>query len=155
MAGEMLTAGAALEYAVSTVAGVRPTTGYVKIPNCNSIPDFNVAPATHQVTDLGDLEYHRYIPGLKDIGGEMAFGFFLTPAMRSRWKELVEEFATAKAAGMSMWFTVTHVEDPEAFFFEGEPVSLGLPAHEVDTPREIEAYIVPNKIEGWADKPVA
>ena len=154
MAGEILTAGTALEWAVETVKGTRPTTGFAKVPNCQSVPDFNVAPATHQVTDLSDLEYHRYIPGLKDIGGEMAFGFNFTSEMRDSWKALVAAFKTAQAEGMAMWFAITHIKDEEAFYFEGEPIQMGLPAHEVDTPRTADAYIVPNKIEGWAAKPV-
>jgi len=44
MAGEILTAGASLEWAIENVAGVRPTTGFTKVPNCRSIPDFAVPP---------------------------------------------------------------------------------------------------------------
>ena len=153
MAGEILTAGAALGYRVETAAGTRPTAGYINMPGVKSIPDFNTAPATHQVTDLSDTTHHRSIPGLIDVGGEMAFGFNFTTQMRTAWRTMVTAFETAQAAGMSMWFAVTHEQDTEAYYFTGQPMQLGLPAHEVDTPREIDGYIIPNRIEGWAIKP--
>ena len=153
MAGEMSTAGATLQYAVEATQGVRPTTGYKIIPGCTSTPDFNPAPETLDVTDLSDEEYRRYIPALKSVGESMAFGFNLSTSMRTAWGNLVTTFETAFAAEKSVWFAVVHTRDPEAYYFNGEPVKLGMGAMNVGEVRVMDAYIVPNKIEGWAVKP--
>ena len=59
MALEISTAGIELRYVVETTAGTRPTTGYQKVPNIKSTPDFNPEPGTLEVTDLSDLVWKR------------------------------------------------------------------------------------------------
>ena len=156
MANEISTAGVTLSYAVEATAGTRPTTGYTQVARIKSVPDFNPTPSTIDVTDLSDLEWKRSIPGLKDVGGAQAFKANNTNAFQDGWAALVTAAETAQATeggAKATWFCISHPKLTKAFFFSGMPSPLGLSAMEVDSAMEIDAYITPNTIAGWATKP--
>lgn len=149
MSLELSTAGVLLKYAVESAAGTRPTTGYTQIPNIKSIPDFNPEPESLEVTDLSDTEWRRYIPGLKDPGGALAFTANLTTSFKTAWETMMAAVTTAAASSKATWFEI-YVPSFGSFFFAGIPSSLGMTAMDVNAVLEIEAYITPNKIHGWA-----
>ena len=149
MSLELSTAGVLLKYACETTAGTRPTTGYTQIPNIKSIPDFNPEPESLEVTDLSDTEWRRYIPGLKDPGGALAFTANLTTGFKTAWETLVTAANTAAASSKATWFEIC-VPSFGSFFFAGIPSSLGMTAMDVNAVLEIEAYVTPNQIHGWA-----
>lgn len=149
MSLELSTAGVLLKYACETTAGTRPTTGYTQIPNIKSIPDFNPEPESLEVTDLSDTEWRRYIPGLKDPGGALAFTANLTTGFKTAWTALVTAATTAASTGKATWFEIM-VPSFGSFFFAGIPSSLGMTAMDVNAVLEVEAYITPNQIHGWA-----
>lgn len=148
MALEISTAGIQLRYCTETTAGTRPTTSYQVVPNIKSTPDFNPEPSTLEVTDLSDLVWKRYIPGLKDPGGALSFTANLTPAFKTVWSDIVSAYATAKAASKQMWFEI-YVPTVGSFYFAGVPSELGINAYDVDAVAEITVYVTPNKIHGW------
>ena len=148
MALELSTAGVLLKYCVETTAGTRPTTGYTQIPNIKSIPDFNPEPESLEVTDLSDTEWRRYIPGLKDPGGALAFTANLTTGFKTAWTALVTAATTAAASSKATWFEI-YVPSFGSFFFAGIPSNLGMTAMDVNAVLEIEAYVAPNQIHGW------
>ena len=100
-------------------------------------------------------EWKTYIPGLKDPGGALAFTANNTEAFHTAWAALVEAAATAKESGKAIWFAVVIPGLTKSFYFAGDPSDLGLSAIEVDAVLEIEPYITPSKIEGWAAKPTS
>lgn len=153
MANEISTAGSTLQYAVELAAGVRPLTGYTIIPGCRTMPDFNPTPETLEVTDLSDEEFRRYIPALRSVGDATGYGFSNTPQFREIWGDIVDEFETARESGLSVWFAQVHTKDPDAYYFTGEPITLGSAARDVGEVLVIDAYIVPNLIDGWHPKP--
>ena len=67
MANEISTAGIELLYASNNGTTTPPTTGWTKINNIKSIPEFNAEPSNLEVTDLSDTEWRRYIPGLREM----------------------------------------------------------------------------------------
>lgn len=155
MAIELSSAGVSLQYAVETVAGQRPTSGYKKITGIKSTPDLNPEASSLDVTDLSDTEWRRYIGGLKDPGGALAFGANNTEDFQNDWADLVDEYNTAKSGGLGMWFAIVVPGLTKSFFMSVEPQPLGLSAIEVDSVLEIEAYASPKKIEGWLSKPTS
>lgn len=155
MAIELSSAGVSLQYAVETVAGERPTSGYKKITGIKSTPDLNPEASSLDVTDLSDTEWRRYIGGLKDPGGALAFGANNTEDFQNDWADLVDEYNTAKSGGLGMWFAIVVPGLTKSFFMSVEPQPLGLSAIEVDSVLEIEAYASPKKIEGWLSKPTS
>lgn len=152
MANELSTAGVLVKYVAEATAGVRPTSGYTTIPNIKSTPDLNPEPSNLDVTDLSDTEWKRYIPGLKDPGGVLAFMANNTTAFQTAWATLVSAHGTAAAAGKAIWFEVMVPGLTNSFFFAGAPSTLGLAAMDVDAPAEINAYVTPNQVLGWATK---
>lgn len=150
MANEISTAGILLKYAVESTAGTRPTTGYTQIPNIKAIPEFNPEPSTLDVTDLSDTEWMRYIPGLKDPGGALAFTANFTSAFKTAWDGVVSaaETAMASSPAKATWWEVM-VPNFGSFYFAGMPSELGLPASEVDAVFEGDVYVTPNQIHGW------
>lgn len=150
MANEFSTAGIVVKYASETTAGTRPTTGYTTIPCIKSTPDLNPEPSTLEVTDLSDTTWKRYIKGLKDVGGSIAFTANLTSEFKTAWETLVSAYATASSSGKSVWYEI-RIPNFDSFYFAGEPSELGVKGFEVDNVAEIDAYITPNKIHGWDD----
>lgn len=148
MALEISTAGVQVKYAVEATAGARPTGGYTLIPNIKATPDFNPEPNNLEVTDLSDLVWKRYIPGLKDPGGALTFTANLTSAFKTAWETLVSAYETAFADNKLTWFEIA-VPTVGSFYFAGVPSELGINGAEVDAVMESEVYITPNKIEGW------
>ena len=148
MAQEISTAGVLLKYCVETNAGTRPTVGYTTVPNIKSIPDFNPEPESLEVTDLADTEWRRYIAGLKDPGGALAFTANLTSAFKTAWGTLVSAYTTGIASSKNTWFEIM-VPTVGSFYFAGIPSNLGLSGMDVNAVAEVDAYITPNKIHGW------
>lgn len=151
MALELSTAGVSVKYAVESTAGTRPTTGYTAIPNIKSTPDLNPEPSSLEVTDLSDTEWKRFIPGLKDPGGSLAFTANNTAAFQTAWAALVTAAETAAASSKATWFEINIPGLNKSFYFAGVPTDLGLSAMEVDAVAEIDAYVAPNQIGGWAE----
>lgn len=148
MAQELSTAGVTLRYATAASGTTRPTSGYTTIPGIKSIPDFNPEPESLEVTDLSDTTWRRYIAGLKDPGGALAFTANLTTPFKTAWGNLMTAYSTAVGANKSMWFEIC-VPSFGSFFFAGIPTELGMSAMDVNSVLEIEAYITPNLIHGW------
>jgi hypothetical protein len=150
MANELSTAGVLVKYKAEATAGVRPTSAYTTIPNIKSTPDLNPEPSNLDVTDLSATEWKSYISGLKDPGGALSFGANNTTAFQTAWATLVSAYDTAKAASKAIWFEIYIPGLTNSFFFAGIPSALGLAAMEVDAPAEVNAYVTPNQITGWA-----
>lgn len=152
MANELSTAGVSVQYCVETTAGTKPTSGFTVIPNIKSIPDLNPEPSSLEVTDLSDTEWKRYIPGLKDPGGALAFTANNTDAFQTAWAALVTAAETAKASNKATWFEIVVPGLTKSFQFAGIPSDLGLSAIDVDSVLEVDAYVAPNQIDGWDTK---
>lgn len=151
MALEIASAGAYICYGVETTAGTQPS-AFSKIPSIKTIGALDAEPATYDVTDLSDLEFKRYIPGLKDIGGDVPLTANLTEAFMTAWAAVVTAAETAAEAGKSTWFEVVIPKLTKGFFFKGMPADLGLGEVATDSALEITAHVTPNEITGWDTK---
>lgn len=149
------TAGITLKFAAEATKGTMPTTGFVQVARLRSMPDMNEAPNGIQVTELDELVSHQYIPGLSDPGGAKAFHANMTDDFMTKWEALMTAYETAQGASggpLAIWFEITHPKLSKSFYFAGIPSPLGFSAAEVDNALEIDAYITPEKIAGWAAK---
>ena len=151
MALEFSSAGITLKYCVETTKGTRPTSGYTVIPNIKSIPDFNAEPSLLDVTDLSDTVWKRAIPGLKDVGGALAFTANMTASLKTAWGSLVSVATTAKASDKATWFEVA-IPSFDSFFFTGMPSERGMKGMDVDSVVEADCYVTPSSILGWQTK---
>jgi len=148
MALEFNSIGVKVKYAVETSAGSRPTSGYVNIPDIKSIPDIAMTPNQLEVTNLVD-QYKRYIPGVKDVGNDIALTANLTASLKTIWASLVTAAETAWNSGKSTWFEVA-IPNFDSFYMAGLPTEMGVSGIGVDAVVEAQLHIIPNQIGGWA-----
>ena len=153
MAVNLSTIGVQLHYAVETTAGTRPTSGYKRIYGIKSTPSLNPAPDTIETTTLDELEYKTYVDGLKDLGGALEFTFNLTEELIEKWDALMDAYEAGAESGMRTWFAIVVPGLSEAFYFAGNPSSMGLPETSVNTVLEITNYITPVGAPVKAAKP--
>lgn len=155
MAIELSSAGVSVQWAAETESGIMPTSGYTKINGIKSTPDLNPETDSLEVTDLSDTEWKRYIGGLKDVGGDLAFGANNSEQFQEDWQELYDTYQTNAANGLGMWFAIVIPGLTKAFYISVVPQPLGLSAIEVSSVLEIDAYASPKKIAGWLAKPTS
>lgn len=146
------TAGVAIKYAVETEKDKRPTTGYIRIHDIKSVPDFNPSPETIESTDLEQTEYKTYVAGLKDVGGALEFTANFTQTLQTQWAEIVTAYKAALAENKRMWFEIAHPNLEKAVYFAGEPAAMGLPSMSVSSILETTLYITPLDAPIWEAK---
>lgn len=155
MAINLSTAGIKLKYAVESVKGTRPTSGYTALTGAKSTPSLNPSPETLETTTLDELEYKTYIDGLKDLGGALEFTFNLTQDLVDEWDTLMAAYETGKADEKATWFVIEIPGLTKAFYFTGNPSAMGLPETSVNSVLEITNYITPTNAPAKYDKPSA
>lgn len=155
MARYLSTIGVHLYYAVEASAGTRPTTksAYTELIGVKSIPSMNPAPDTLDTTTLNEEEYKTSIPGLKDLGGALEFGFNMSQDLKTAWDALVTADATARAANKKTWFYIDVPGLTEGLYFPGQPSAMGLPEMGVNSVLEVSNNITPTGEPEWAAKP--
>ena len=150
--------GAKVSFAFETEKGVRPTTGYTKLPEIKEIPEMNPTPDTLETTSLDNLEYKTYVDGLKDLGGALSFTANFTQALYDLYNGengIVKSWETAKSAGKAMYLCIEIQGLSEACYLSVTPSKLGLPAASVNTVMEVALYFTPAGEPIWAAKPTA
>lgn len=148
--------GAKVSFAFETEKGVRPTTGYTKLPEIKEIPEMNPTPDTLETTSLDNLEYKTYVDGLKDLGGALSFTANFTQDLYDLYNGengIVKSWETAKAAGKAMYLCIEIQGLSEACYLSVTPSKLGLPAASVNTVMEVALYFTPAGEPVWAAKP--
>ena len=145
MANAVSTAGMNLLYAVESVKGTRPTSGYTIIPGVKAIPAIFNDPNMLQSTPLSAEKNHTYIRGLDDSGGSIQLTVNDHAAFRTAWDTCVAAYATASQSDLGMWFEVSYQEGSglDSFYFPGEPLTLGFGGADVDSVLENNLNIAP------------
>lgn len=145
------TAGILVKYAAEgTAGGGRPTSGYTTIRGITNIGAINPEPNMLQCTELSETVMHRYISGLKDLGGAVTLTANLYDYFLTDWAALMSAYATAKAAGKAMWFEIT-IPGQQSFFLAAAPNELGFSEAAVDEVLTVEAYLTPQQWGGYAN----
>jgi hypothetical protein len=157
MAIAITSIGVKVSYAFESVAGTRPTTGYTLIPQVKEIPEMNPQPEALDTTSFDNLEYTTSVPGLKDIGGDLAFTANFTQALYDLWEDsstgLMDLWKTAKAAGKAMWLCIDIPGLDESCYISVVPSNIGLPATSVNSVMEVTLHFTPVGEPVWASDP--
>lgn len=153
MSERFSTAGMSLQYAVETTAGVRPTTGYLEVPEIKSMPGNNSAPGTIESTTFKETESKTYVPALKDPGGALGYKANLTQDLVTFWDALMEAYETASASGKAVWFAVVYPKLDKAVYYSGVPAPLLPDDAEVGGMAETTLYITPSSPAVMEAKP--
>lgn len=80
-------------------------TEWIQIPEIKSIPSFNVAPNTIEVTSLEDEQYTRYVNGLRDLGGALEYTANITQELLDLWNGRAFVKATGTYDGTKTYYT--------------------------------------------------
>lgn len=152
------TAGIKLYYAVETSAGTMPTTmsSYTEIPEIVSIPAINETPNTLDATPLSETINHVYIDALNDNGGALTLTANFSQDLLTAWNTtIIGAYTTGQSSSpaKNMWFCAIIPGFTQAFFMQGKPTPIGLPAAEVDTVMQCTLPIIPTGDMKWAAKP--
>ena len=145
---DLSTAGIRFGYAYETQSGEKPS-AFINIPNPKSTPDMNPEPNALDITSLNDTEWKRYMEGLKDFGGSLAFTIGMSKELLSSWNTIVETTKTNEATGKRTWFVLYHPGLEDSFFFTGDPSKLGFPEAAVDEVWDATVYVAPTGEIGW------
>ena len=157
MAIAITSIGVKVSYAFESVAGTRPTTGYTLIPQVKEIPEMNPQPEALDTTSFDNLEYTTSIPGLKDIGGDLAFTANFTQALYDLWQDagtgIMDKWATAKAAGKAMYLCIDIPGLDESCYISVVPSNIGLPATSINSVMEVTLHFTPVGEPTWSTDP--
>jgi len=122
----LIVAGSSLTYAVESSAGVRPTSGYVMVPEVTNIPA--LASSDYDRVDMTPVDeevQHIEITGLRQAPGTLNFEANLSDTLLSFWNgTLVPAYKAAVATGKRMWFCVIIKGMDQGYFFTAEPKVL-------------------------------
>lgn len=141
---DLSTAGIRVGIAFESTSGTRPTTGYTNIPEPISIPALDDAPNLLDATSLNELFYHKYVQGLRDLGGgDIAITFNYTQVWCDMWDTMYETNQTNKATGKRAWITFYIPGITDAFFIPVDIVKRGQPGAEVDGVIQTTGHFVP------------
>lgn len=128
MAGEirLAIAGSYLSYAIESVAGTRPTSGYTMVPEVTNIPELASADYdTIDMTPVNETVQHQEITGLRQAPGTLTFEANLSDTLLTFWDNtLIPAYETAIAANKRMWFVVIIRGMDQAYYFTAEPKVL-------------------------------
>lgn len=151
------TLGMKVYYSVESTAGTRPTamSAYTEIVGIKEIPSLGEEASAIDITPLAEENFRQYTAGLKDSGGTITFTANNTNEFQTAWTTLVSAYATGIASSKNTWFCIVHPQLNNAFYFTGEPVSLGLSGASVNEALNLGANVIAGKVEGWAAKPTS
>ena len=149
---ELSTVGAKVAYCVATTAGTMPTTGYVELVGITEAPEIDLSTETLDVSNLSDA-VTRYIAGRQDSGGEKAFKANNTSAFRTLWDTFVTAAETGFAAGKETYIAYIVEDDADAFFWTGQPQSLGHAGLAPNSVVTCSPKVICNSVVGYDTKP--
>lgn len=151
MANEVLSAGVKVGYVIGTAGHTPiPTTGYKEILGITDISGLDDDPDMVEVTDLSDMQFRRYIPGLVDVSGSIQLSANKTEAFMTAWAALLEEYNGRNQETEAMWFCVYFPGASQSFYFIGMPQALGMPDVSVGEKLTITGRVVPNYIASYS-----
>lgn len=157
MAIAITSIGVKVSYAFEATAGTRPTSGYALIPQVKEIPEMNPQPEALDTTSFDNLEYTTSVPGLKDIGGDLAFTANFTQSLYDLWEDgstgVMKLWDTAKAAGKAMYLCIDIPGLNESCYISVIPSNIGLPATSVNSVMEVTLHFTPVGEPVWAADP--
>lgn len=145
---DLTTIGIRFGFAIESTAGTRPT-AFENIVNPKDTPDLSPQPDSLDATSLNDLEFKRYLLGLKDTGGNISFTVAMSEATLNQWNDMCEDSKTAEASGKATWFCLYHPGLSNSFFFKGQPAKLGFPSSGVNSVWDATVYIAPTGGFDW------
>lgn len=156
MAIPITSIGVKVSYAIEITKGVRPTTGYKKIPMITEIPEMNPTPDMLDTTSMDNLEYTTGVVGLKSLD-TLAFSARFTQELFDMYNDttdgIMAQWATAKEAGKAMYLCIDIPNLDKSCYISVEPSSIGMPAASTNAVIDVSLYFTPVGEPVWDTDP--
>lgn len=152
MAIAITSIGAKVSYAIDTIIGTRPTTGFSVIPGITEIPEMNPTPDMLDTTSLDNLNYTTGVPGLKTLD-VLTFSARFSQDLYDLYNTMMTAYTTAKTSGKGMWLCIDIPGLDESCYVQVEPSPLGMPAVSTNSVIDINLYFAPVGEPVWGDDP--
>lgn len=104
---------------VESTTGVKPS-AFTKLNRINSIGGISITPETIDASALEDA-VERSIAGRASTGGSWTVTVNLTPETQAEWQKVINDYNTAKASSLRMWFEIIIPGIEKAFFVVAQP----------------------------------
>ena len=117
----MSTLGVTFGYGVegSGYAGSKPST-FNQLQRINNIGGITITPATIDASALEDL-VTKTVAGRGETGGTWTVTVNFTTETEAEWTQLIQDYQTAKASQLNMWFETIVPGFEKAFFVVAQP----------------------------------
>jgi hypothetical protein len=145
MAIAITSIGTKVSYAVETVKGTRPTTGFKKIPMITEIPEMNPTPEMIDTTSMDNLVYTTGVQGLKTLD-TLTFTARFSQELFDMFEGvdgIMSQWSTAKATGLAMWLCIDIEGLNKSCYLSVEPSNLGLPSVSTNSVLDVSLYFTP------------
>ena len=117
--------GATISVAIEEAAGVRPISGYKKVPQVTEFPEIDITPDTIETTSFDNQKYKSSTYGLIDATGMQTMKANYTDDLVDMWNEFCEAAATAAISDKMAWICLDVPKAEEALYIPIIPVPLG------------------------------
>ncbi len=117
--------GATISVAIEETAGVRPISGYKKVPQVTEFPEIDITPDTIETTSFDNQKYKSSTYGLIDATGMQTMKANYTDDLVDMWNEFCEAAATAAISDKMAWICLDVPKAEEALYIPIIPVPLG------------------------------
>lgn len=147
--------GASVSYAFEGTSGVRPTSGYTKIPKITEIPEMNPTPDMLDTTSMDNLEYTTGTPGLKTLD-TLTFTARFSQDLFDLYEGtsgIIATWNTSKATSLAMWLCIEIVGLNKACYISVEPSTIGMPSVSTNSVIDVSLYFTPVDEPIWAAAP--
>lgn len=145
--------GTKVSYAIESVSGERPLTGYKVIDGMKGTPELNISPSVGDTTSFANLKYTSKTPLLREMPDSLSFDAIFGQEFADTWMEIYEESQIAKETNLRTWFAIDIVGFDKSFYIVGEPQELGISALTVNSVIDYQVFIVPTDEMVVASKP--
>lgn len=117
----MSTLGVTFGYGVegSGYAGSKPST-FKQLQRINNIGGITITPATIDASALEDT-VTKTVAGRGETGGTWTVTVNFTTETEAEWTQLIQDYQTAKASQLNMWFETIVPGFEKAFFVVAQP----------------------------------
>jgi len=145
------TLGITFGYGVEATAGTKPSS-FTQLDRINNIGGISMDVEQIDASALEDTQT-KYVAGRADTGGQWTVTVNFTDETADEWGDVIDDYNTAQASGLNLWFEVILPNQSDAFFVVAQPPQQ-LPMPEIGQNELLTVEIVLTVVEykGWDTK---
>ena len=145
------TLGITFGYGVESTAGTKPSS-FTQLNRINNIGGISMDVEQIDASALEDTQT-KYVAGRADTGGTWAVTVNFTDETADEWTDLIDDYNTAAASNLNLWFEVILPNQSDAFFVVAQPPQqLPMPEIGQNELLTVEINLTVVEYKGWDTK---